>query len=388
MNKFLFLSTLFIATVLVACKPNNPDNTSEEASVKISAPTISKSEYGTLENGAKVDEYTMKNGNGMELKVITYGGIITKWSAPDRNGKYENIVLGFDNLQQYVSGNPYFGAIIGRYGNRIANGNFKLDGKSYQLEKNDGPNHLHGGVKGFDKVVWNASSRKTEDDVSLVLKYESADMEGGYPGNLMTEVIYTLTNDNTLEVTYQASTDKPTIVNLTQHSYFNLSGDFSQSIVNHILEINADQYVPVDATLIPTGDLASVEGTPFDFTDPKVIGQDINADDQQITLGKGFDHCWVLNNPGSMRNAANLFHSNSGRFLEIDTDEPGIQFYSGNFLDGTLPMAGGGTYGHRTGLCLETQHYPDSPNQPSFPSVRLNPGEQYNSKTTFKFSTR
>lgn len=388
MNKFLFLGSLIIASLIVGCKSNNSDKTSEETSENVSAPTITSSAYGTLEDGRKIEQYTMKNGRGMEIKVITYGGIITEWSAPNREGEYKNVVLGFDNLEQYVASNPYFGAIIGRYGNRIANGKFSLDGKSFQLEKNNGPNHLHGGTLGFDKVVWNATTLNSENDVSLVLTYESSDMEGGYPGKLSTEVVYTLTNDNALEVTYQATTDKPTIVNLTQHSYFNLSGNFSQTITNHILEINADQYIPVDETLIPTGTLDSVEGTPFDFREPKVIGKDINADDKQIELGKGYDHCWVLNNPGTMRMAARLFHSSSGRFLEIETDEPGIQLYTGNFLDGTLPMTGGGTYAYRTGLCLETQHYPDSPNQSSYPNVRLNPGEVYNSKTVFKFGVR
>ena len=324
----------------------------------------------------------------MEIDVITYGGIITKWTAPDKDGKYENVVLGYDKLEQYVESNPYFGALIGRYGNRIAKGKFSIDGTEYTLETNDGQNHLHGGVKGFDKVVWEAAEEKTDNGVALKLTYVSEDGEGGYPGTLASTAVYHLTDGNALEVSYQATTDKKTIVNLTQHSYFNLSGDFSQKILGHELYINADSYLPVDATLIPTGELLPVENTPFDFRQAKSIGQDIEKESEQLARGKGYDHCWVLNNPGNFRKVSAVYHPVSGRLLEIYSDEPGIQFYCGNFLDGTLPAPGGGTYGHRTGFCLETQHYPDSPNQDSFPSVVLAPGEKYTSKTTFKFSTK
>jgi aldose 1-epimerase len=391
MNKYFLVSILFFIGIIFSCKSNTSETKSEEVQTTTPAPTIptiTSSEYGTLENGDKVEEYLLRNGNGMVIKIITYGGIITYWSAPDRTGNYQNIVLGYDNLDQYVASNPYFGALIGRFGNRIAKGKFSLDGKAYSLATNNTPNHLHGGLKGFDKVVWSATTQKSDNDVSLILNYVSADLEEGYPGTLSSEVTYRLTNEDALEVTYKATTDKPTIVSLTQHSYFNLSGDFNEKITNHIIQIKADRYLPVDATLIPTGELAPVEGTPFDFRDPKVIGSEINNENEQLNRGKGYDHCWVLNNHGQFRNVANLFHSKTGRFLEIDTDEPGIQFYSGNFLNGSLPMVGGGTYGLRTGLCLETQHYPDSPNQQDFPSVRLDPGEEYNSRTIFKFSVR
>lgn len=350
--------------------------------------SISKSPYGTTPSGQQVDKYSLKNTQGMEVDIITYGGIITSWTAPDKNGKYKNVVLGYDNLEQYIKSNPYFGAIIGRYGNRIAKGKFSLDGIEYTLETNNGSNHLHGGTKGFDKVLWTASEEKTDNGAGLKLNYTSKDGEGGYPGNLISTVIYTLTNDNTLEVRYEATTDKKTIVNLTQHSYFNLSGDFSKDILDHELILDADSYLPVDNILIPTGDLKSVEGTPFDFRNPKTIGQDIEQKNEQLTKGKGYDHCWVLNNQGAFRKVATAIHSESGRVLEIYSDEPGIQFYSGNFLNGTLPAPGGTTYGHRSGFCLETQHYPNAPNQDKFPSVTLAPGEKYQSKTSFKFITR
>lgn len=364
------------------------DKKKRAISENVSKTSILKTIFGTMPDGEKVFQYKMKNKAGMEIDVITYGGIITKWTAPGKNGNYANIVLGYDNLEQYVKATPYFGAIIGRYGNRIDKGQFELDGVSYQLDVNDGNNHLHGGFKGFDKVVWKAEELVGENQVSLKLTYVSKDGEAGYPGALTSTVLYTLTDDNVLEVTYNAITDKKTIVNLTQHSYFNLSGNFSKAILDHELMIDADAFIPVDGGLIPTGELRAVQGTPFDFRTAKIIGQDIEAENEQLTLGKGFDHCWVLNQQDSYRKVAAAYHSETGRLLEIFTDEPGIQFYSGNFLDGTLPMPGGGTYAHRTGFCLETQHYPDSPNQPDFPSVVLNPGEQYHTKTAFKFSAK
>jgi aldose 1-epimerase len=378
------LLIIFLMAILFACKSNStnePDKKTEATS------SITKTIFGTLEDGQEIEEYTLSNSRGMEIKILNLGGIITSWTAPDREGKYKNVVLGFDNLNLYMDNRPHFGALIGRYGNRIAKGKFSLNGKEYQLATNNGPNHLHGGLKGFDKVVWNANAIGNDESASLILGYLSKDMEEGYPGNLNVKITYTLTNQNALEVTYEATTDKSTIVNLTQHSYFNLSGDFSQKITNHILQINADRFIPVDPTLIPMGELASVENTPFDFRDPKHIGKDINAENVQIKRGKGYDHCWVLNNQGQMQTVASLFHPLSGRFLEVISNEPGIQFYTGNFLDGTLPMVGGGTYGHRTGMCLETQHYPDSPNHDDFPRVVLNPDEIYLTKTIFKFST-
>lgn len=386
-----FAGILFLFAALLSSCSSNPESAESTAteSETVEPPVMITSQaYGQLEDGRTVDQYQLKNANGMAVEVITYGGIITSWTAPDKTGAYENVVLGYDSLSQYLANNPYFGAIIGRYGNRIAKGQFVLEGTTYELATNDGPNHLHGGLKGFDKVLWSADTATTAEGASLILRYESADMEEGYPGNLSVQVTYTLTPDDALQVDYEATTDKATIVNLTQHSYFNLSGDFSQTILDHELMIAADQYLPVDATLIPTGELAPVEGTPFDFREAKAIGRDIGADHPQLELGKGYDHCWVLNEQGSMRRVASAYHPGTGRQLEVFTDEPGIQFYSGNFLDGTLPMPGGGTYGHRTGFCLETQHYPDSPNQKDFPSVVLRPGETYETRTTFKFSTK
>lgn len=349
---------------------------------------IEKNNFGSTPDGQAVEKYTLKNKAGMQIDVITYGGIITSWTAPDKNGKYENIVLGFDNLKPYIKNPSYFGAIIGRYGNRIANGEFELDGKSFQLEKNDGTNCLHGGNKGFDKVIWSAKEKITDDSVSLILSYVSKDGEGGFPGTLTSTVTYTLNSNNTLEVEYKATTDKKTIVNLTQHSYFNLSGDFSKNILNNVLSIDADKIISVDIILIPTGKFKSVENTPFDFRTPKEVGKDIDKKDEQLLLGNGYDHCWILNHQNTFRKIASVLHPASGRYMEVFSNEPGVQFYSGNFLDDTLIRPDGGTYAKRTGLCLETQHYPDSPNQKSFPSVVLKPGEKYYSKTAFKFSIR
>lgn len=337
-----------------------------------------------------IEKYTLKNANGMELDVISYGGRITSLKVPDRKGNFENIVLGHDQLEDYIrEDNPFFGAIIGRYGNRIANGKFTLEGKEHTLVTNNGTNHLHGGIKGFDKVLWNIEPLNNDNTSSLKLTYLSKDGEEGYPGNLNVSVIYTLTNDNALRVSYQATTDRVTIVNLTQHAYFNLSGDFSKPILDHEVVINADSFLPVDTTLIPTGEIRPVEYSPFDFTTPKVIGKDIDVENEQLKLGKGYDHCWVLNGEqGTMRFVASAYDKASGRFMEVFSEEPGVQFYTGNFLDGTLPIPNGRNYEQRTGFCLETQHYPNSPNQSKFPSVVLKPGEEYSSKTTFKFSIK
>lgn len=348
---------------------------------------VEKTAFGTMPDGRAVEKYTLRNRHGMQVEVVTYGGIITRWTAPDKAGNYTNVVLGYDSLAQYVKATPHFGALIGRYGNRIAKGKFTLDGQAYQLETNDGPNTLHGGAKGFDKVIWAASEQPVDNGTALRLTYVSQDGEGGYPGTLTSTVVYHLTDDNALEVSYEATTDKKTVVNLTQHSYFNLSGDFSKNILGHELTIDADKFLPVDAILIPTGELRPVGKTPFDFRQAKTIGKDIEQKDDQLAKGKGYDHCWVLNGKG-FRKVATAYHAGTGRLLEVSTDEPGMQFYSGNFLDGTLPMPGGGTYGHRTGFCLETQHYPDSPNQASFPSTTLAPGGKYSTKTSFRFSTK
>lgn len=384
------LLVLSLAFLNIQCKnEQKKEEQTEEKEVAQAKSTMEKQDFGTTPDGEQVELYTLKNANGMEVNIMTYGGIITSLKAPDKNDQYEDVVLGFDSLSQYTKKNPYFGAIIGRYGNRIAKGKFSLEGEEYVLKTNDGENHLHGGEKGFDKVVWSATPGA--DNKSLKLQYTSEDMEEGYPGNLETTVTYTLNDDNSLDVEYEATTDKTTIVNLTQHSYFNLSGNFQQTILDHELEINADEYLPIDPTFIPTGELKDVAGTPFDFREAKTIGKDLSAEDknEQLRRGLGYDHCWVLNEQDSgMRFAASAYHPETGRMLEIYTDEPGIQFYSGNFLDGTLPAKGGGTYAKRTGFCLETQHYPDSPNQEGFPSVVLKPGETYSTKTSFKFSVK
>lgn len=380
---------LGIAIVLVQCKSDKKADTEKTATEGKDLVTIEKLEYGTTAKGEKVESYKLKNQNGMEVDIITFGGRITDLKVPNKEGVSENVVIGFTSLAQYEKENPFFGALIGRYGNRIAKGKFSLDGKEYQLALNNAPNALHGGPQGYFNVVWKADEVKSGETASLKLSYISKDMEEGYPGNLKVFVTYTLTNDNQLEVLYEATTDKKTVVNLTQHSYFNLSGDFTKTILDHELTLNADKLVPVDADLIPTGKLEDVAGTPFDFRTPKLIGKDINAKNDQLEKGKGYDHCWVLNNPEKGKTIiAKVYHAASGRIMEMTTDEPGIQFYSGNFLDGTLPTRDGKTYAHRTGLCLETEHYPDSPNQKNFPTTVLNPGEQYKTKTTFKFSVQ
>jgi len=351
--------------------------------------TIEKKSFGITKDDIDVDQYILKNRNGMEISVINYGGIITSWKSKDRDGNYKDIVLGFNNLLEYESESPYFGAIIGRYGNRIAKGKFTLNGENYTLAVNNDENHLHGGLKGFDKVVWDSKEVFDDSTASLVLSYLSNDMEEGYPGNLNVKVIYTLDNNDELSVKYEAVSDKTTIINLTQHSYFNLSADFNKNILDHDILINADSFLPVDSTLIPTGEIRNVGDTPFDFRRPKNIGEEINNSNQQLIIGNGYDHCWVLNNKDQgLRFVASAYDSGTGRLLEVFSDQPGIQFYSGNFLDGTLKSKIGGTYDFRSGFCLETQHYPNSPNEKSFPSVTLRSGEKYLTETIFKFSSK
>ena len=347
---------------------------------------IEKQPFGKTEDGTAVDLYSLTNDNGMTVKITNYGGIVTSILVPDENGNLGDVVLGYDNLDGYLKNNPYFGCIIGRYGNRIARGKFTLNGTSYTLATNNEPNHLHGGIKGFDKVVWAAKEVKGEDTVGLELTYLSKDGEEGYPGNLSVNVSYTLTNDNALQIDYQASTDQPTIVNLTNHSYFNLKDAGASPILDHELMLDADYFTPVDSTLIPTGKLRAVAGTPFDFKNPTKIGARIGADDEQIKFGLGYDHNFVLNgNAGELKLAGKLIESTTGRVVEVWTTEPGIQFYSGNFLDGSITGKNGTVYSYRHGLCLETQHFPDSPNQPNFPSTVLNPGEKYQTTTIYKF---
>ena len=359
------------------------------------AVTLSHSLVGqeqvTVRDFDEIKLYQLKNANGVQVGVTNFGAIINSILVPDRNGKLADIALGYNNVESYINAvdKPYFGSIVGRYGNRIANGEFSLNGETYTLAKNNGPNHLHGGVIGFDKVVWNAKPVSGSGFTGVELTYLAKDMEEGYPGNLSVKVTYKLTDENTLEVDYLATTDKSTPVNLTQHTYFNLKGEGNGDILDHQLMINADRYTPVDEGLIPTGELAPVQGTPFDFRIAKPIGKDINVENQQLEFGLGYDHNFVLNGTSNeMRIAASVYEPGSGRMLEIHTQEPGIQFYCGNFLDGRLQGKSGKTYVHRGGFCLETQHFPDSPNQKQFPSTILNPGEKYQTKTIFKFSTR
>lgn len=344
--------------------------------------------WGKTSAGEAVELYTLTNAKGAEARITTYGGILVSLKVPDRAGKLGDIVLGFDNLDGYLQQPPppYFGALIGRYGNRIANGKFSLNGTEYTLAKNDGENHLHGGARGFDKRVWKA---KEASGQSLELSYLSKDGEEGYPGNLSTTVIYTLTDNNEIKIDYAATTDKDTVVNLTNHSYFNLAGQGEGDILSHQVTIYADKFTPVDKGLIPTGELRNVEGTPFDFRSSKAIGERIEANDEQLKLGRGYDHNWVLNRTGSgMEPAAKVIEAKSGRVMEVITTEPGLQFYTGNFLDGTLHGKAGKVYSRRFAFCMETQHFPDSPNKPAFPSVVLKPGGHYQTTTIYRFSTQ
>jgi aldose 1-epimerase len=349
---------------------------------------MSREPFGTLPDGTAVELFTLRNASGMEVKVTNYGGIITELKVPDRDGNLDDITLGYSSIDGYVKSSPYFGALIGRYGNRIGKAQFTLDGKTYKLPANDGPNTLHGGPKGFDKVVWNAEPFERGGERGIVFTYTSPDGDQGFPGTLEARVTYTLTDKNELAFDYHATTDAPTVVNLTQHAYFNLAGDGSGDILGHELTINADRYTPVDGGLIPTGELATVEGTPFDFRTKTTIGARIDADHEQIKRGGGYDHNFVLNRSGDgLELAARVEEPKTGRVMEVHTTEPGLQFYSGNFLDGTITGKNGHVYNKRSGICLETQHYPDSPNQPSFPSTTLNPGETYTSRTVYTFST-
>lgn len=362
------------------------------ASMSKSHPPITKADFGKTPDGTPVEIYTLRNAQGAEARIMTYGGIVQSLSMPDKNGKFADVVLGFDSLAgytspEYLKGCPYFGALIGRYGNRIGGAKFNLEGKTYELAKNNNGNSLHGGLKGFDKVVWTARPMDTAQGPALILTYLSKDGEEGFPGNLQVTAIYTLTDDNALQLEFKAVTDKPTVCNLTHHSYFNLAGAGNGDILGHLLQINADKTTPVDSELIPTGKIADVTGTPFDFRKPTAIGARINDPDAVLQYGPGYDHNWIVNKPfGQYGLQARVVEPTSGRVLEVWSDEPAVQFYAGNFLDGTIVGKGGKAYQRRTGFCLEPQHYPDSPNKPQFPSTELKPGETYHNKIVYKFS--
>jgi aldose 1-epimerase len=347
---------------------------------------IEKKDFGKTPDGTPVDLYVLTNASGMKAKVMTYGAILTELDVPDKNGRVGDVVLGFDELKGYLAGHPYFGATVGRVANRVAKGKFTLDGKEYKLAVNNGPNALHGGLKGFDKVVWKAEPVQVADGVAVKFTYLSPDGEEGYPGNLSVAVTYTLTNQNELKIDYTATTDKATPVNLSNHSYFNLTGTASGHILGHVLMLAADRYTPVDATLIPTGEIKPVKGTPLDFTSPTGIGARI---DQLQGEPRGYDHNFVLNSEGkSLALAARVYDPKTGRVMEMYTTEPGVQFYTGNFLDGKVKGKGGLAYQKHHGFCLEAQHFPDSVNHPNFPSVILRPGKTYTQTTVYKFSVR
>jgi aldose 1-epimerase len=347
---------------------------------------ITRQPFGATTAGEPLALFTLKNSKGTEVAITNYGGIVVSIKTADRAGNLADIVLGHDRIDAYLKPHPYFGAIIGRYGNRIGNATFKLNGVEYRLAKNDGANTLHGGLKGFDKVVWTPKETTAHGSPALELTYVSKDGEEGYPGELTTTVTYSLNDNNELRIDYAATTGKDTVVNLTNHSYFNLAGQGEGDILGHVLMINASRFTPVDSGLIPTGELKPVEGTPFDFRTPTAIGARINHADQQLKLGRGYDHNFVLDgDPGTLRLAARVSEPSTGRLLEVLTTEPGIQLYTGNFLDGTITGKAGKVYKHRYGFCLETQHFPDSPNKPGFPTTVLKPGDRYASTTVYRF---
>lgn len=368
----LILAAGAFGSLMVSC-----NNSSENEKKSAAKPGITRTDWGE-HDGKKVYLFTLVNNNGDTVTITNYGGAVTSFITPDKNGNTSSIIVGFDSLQPYLQQPPYFGALIGRYGNRIGNAKFTLDGTTYQLAANNGKNTLHGGLKGFDKNVWDATI-PSDSVPSLTLNYVSKDAEEGFPGNLNVTVHYTLTDDDGLKIEYDAETDKPTPVNLTNHSYFNLSGDVSNSVLDETLMIDADKYTPVDTSLIPTGEIKSVKGTPFDFTSPKKIGQDINS------VPGGYDHNFVLNKTdSSLQKVAELSDSISGRTMDVYTTQPGLQFYTGNFLDGKFTNRGGKPLTQHSALCLETQHFPDSPNKPNFPSTILKPGEKYHQVTIYK----
>lgn len=382
-------SRVFSLVVLAGtlyCGPSTDESRVTMQPERQFTPSVSSADYGATPDGESVRIHTLTNSAGIEVRVITYGGIIVSLRTPDRDGDFDDIVLGFDSLDGYLAKHPYFGTLVGRYANRISNGRFTLDGVEYKLAQNNNDNHIHGGIKGFDKVVWRDRPFEGENGVGIVLEYTSADGEEGYPGTLDVQVTYTLNGNNELVCDYRATTDRATPINLTQHSYFNLAGQGTGNVLRHLLELNAAAFTPNDAELIPTGEVRPVEGTPFDFRTEMPIGARINSQDEQIQVGGGYDHNFVVNQKDEGPSlAARVREPVSGRVMEVYTTEPGVQFYTGNFLDGTLTGKGGRVYERRFGFCLETQHYPDSPNRPEFPSTILRPGETYESRTVFKF---
>ena len=391
-------AVLLATSVVFACtkeksssasqQPAQPDVSILDSMVSPSGARMTVKAFGTLPTGGSVRAFTMTNARGIEVRVIDYGAIITSIRTPDRTGKVADIALGFDDLAGWLKNGPYFGALAGRYANRIAKGRFTLDGTTYKLAVNNGPNALHGGVKGFDKVLWKASPSADSSGVHVKLQYTSVDGEEGYPGTLQATVTYSLTDSSQLVIDYEATSDKPTPVNLTQHTYFNLAGEGNGDILAHVLTLDADRFTPIDSTFIPTGQLPSVAGTPFDFRTPTAIGARIDQPHPQLVNGHGYDHNFVLTRPpgnADLIQAAHVVEPGSGRTLEVSTTEPGVQFYTGNFLDGSVVGKGGHAYPRRSGFCLETQHYPDSPNKPQFPSVILRPGKTYRSRTVFAF---
>jgi aldose 1-epimerase len=392
-RRSLAYAAMAIIVVHTGCAPKRDASDSVTTSAPATPtttgaqPGVTRAAYGKLPDGRAVELFTLTNAHGLELRAMTYGGIITSLRTPDRDGHLDDIVLGYDSLAGYLKETPYFGAIVGRYANRIAKGRFTLDGKTYQLATNNGPNSLHGGVRGFDKVLWTGETAQSDSGARVTFTYKSPNGEEGYPGTLDARVTYTLTPSDELIVDYEATTDKATPLNLSQHTYWNLHGSKGGPILDLQLSLDASAFTPVDSTLIPTGELKQVTGTPFDFRSPTAIGARIGQQDTQLKYGLGYDHNWVLDRGGKtgLAHAARLVDPTTGRTLDISTTEPGIQFYSGNFLDGTITGKGGQVYAHRTGLCLETQHFPDSPNHPNFPSTILRPGETYRSRTVFTF---
>ena len=374
-------------------KPANNHTESAAASAPAPAVTakasVTRGTFGTLPDGTSVELFTLTNASGAEVRITNYGGIVTAIKVPDRNGKLDDVVLGYDALDGYIKNPTYFGAVIGRYANRIGKAQFKLEGKTYKLAANNDVNTLHGGIKGFDKAVWRADPFEKPGSVGVVLTYTSVDGEEGYPGTLAARVTYTFNDANELIADYTATTDKPTVLNLTNHSYFNLGGEGSGDVLGHQLTLSADRFTPADATLIPTGELASVAGTPFDFRTSTPIGARIDADDPQLKLGLGYDHNFVINRQNNdLVPAARVKEPKTGRILEVRTTEPGVQLYTANHLDGSVIGKAGHAYGKRNAFCLETQHYPDSPNKPSFPTTTLRPGETFHSQTVYAFSAK